>query len=221
MQTKGYSALSLHFHKSFNKQVPHLDLLAAHLIRSRRLASGARFDCINQTNVINRDKINMEIIKVVKTKIIGGGIAVIGLVLTVFFAAQTSLSIRLESWLSQEYWVQFMPIVSSMFLLIAGMLAFFERPNANFTLALFGHTISEEIMFGWLGLTNISASFFNLLGLKNINFPDYAILWFFGLSLISLFIAYSNVLNLRRVTLGEALIGIATGVVVSFLPNFL
>lgn len=163
----------------------------------------------------------MEIFKVAKTKMIGGGISIVALVLSVFFAGQTSFSIRLETWFSQEYWVQFMPLISSLLLLIAGMLAFFERPNANFTLALFGHTISEEIMFGWLGLTNISSSFFDLFGLKSINFPDYAILWFFGLSLISLCIAYSNMLNLRRVSRSEALIGITTGVVVSFLPNFL
>ena len=161
-----------------------------------------------------------EIFKLEKTTIIGGGISLVGLVLSVFFASQTKFSIRLESWFSQEYWVQFMPMVSSILLLIAGMLAVFKRPNANFTLALFGHTISEEIIFGWLGLTNISSSFLELIGLKNINFPDYAILWFFGLSLISLCIAYSNVLNLRRVSLGEALFAIAIGVVVSFLPNF-
>jgi hypothetical protein len=158
----------------------------------------------------------MEIFRVGRTKAIGGGISIVGLVLTVFFAAQTSFSIRLESWFNQEYWVQFMPLVSSILLLIAGMLAVFKRPNANFTLALLGHTISEEIIFGWLGITNISSSFLDLIGLKNINFPDYATLWFFGLSLISLWIAYSNVLNLRRVSLGEAIFGVATGVLVSF-----
>ncbi|MBU3003648.1 hypothetical protein [Paraglaciecola arctica] len=163
----------------------------------------------------------MQRFNLAKTKMVGGALSIIGLVLSVFFAAQTSVSIRLETWFSQEYWAQFMPLVLTIWLLVAGMLAAFERPNANFTLALFGHTISEQIMFGWLGLTNISTSFFDLFGLKNINLPDYAILWFFGLSLISLCIAYSNVLNLRRVSRSEALIGIATGVVVSFLPHFL
>lgn len=76
-------------------------------------------------------------------------------------------------------------------------------------------------MFGWLGLTNLSASFLDLFDVKNFNFPEHAVLWFFGLSLISLCIAYSNVLNLKRVSRSEALIGITTGVVVSFLPKFL
>lgn len=159
----------------------------------------------------------MEKFKVGKTKIVGGAISIVGLVLSVFFAAQTSVSIRLESWFSQEYWVQFMPLVSSLLLLLAGILAVVERPNANFILALFGHTISEQIIFTWLGLTDMSSLFFNLIGLKSLNFPDYTILWFFGLSIVTLWIAYSNVLNLRRVSSGEALLGIATGVVVSFI----
>ena len=158
----------------------------------------------------------MEILRVGKTKVIAGGISLAGLVMIVYFAAQTSFSIRLESWFNQEYWVQFVPLVSSMLLFTAGMLAIFERPNANFTLALFGHSISEQIIFGWLGLTDISSSLLELIGLKSFNFPNYTVLWFFGLSLITLYIAYSNVLNLRRVTLPQALIGIATGVVVSF-----
>ncbi|MCF2946515.1 hypothetical protein L0668_00180 [Paraglaciecola aquimarina] len=158
----------------------------------------------------------MKVLRVGKTRVIGGGISLVGLILSVFFATQTSFSIRLESWLSQEYWVQFMPLVSSILLLFAGLLAVFERPNANFTLALFGHTVSEQIIFAWLGLTDLSSSILDLIGLKSLNFPDYTILWFFGLSLISLLIAYSNVLNLRRVSFGEAMIGIATGVVVSF-----
>jgi hypothetical protein len=163
----------------------------------------------------------MRVSRVWKTKAIGAGISLAGLVLTVYFAAQVNFSIRLESWLSQEYWVQFMPLVSGILLLIAGILSIFERPNANFTLVLFGHTISEEIIFGWLGLTNFSASLFSSIGLKNINFPDYAIFWFFGLSLISLFIAYTNTLNLRRISLKEGLVAAVIGVVVSFLPNFL
>ncbi|WP_286232904.1 hypothetical protein [Thalassotalea sediminis] len=162
-----------------------------------------------------------EVFKIRKTAVIGGAISIIGLALTVFFASQVSFSIRLESWFSQQYWVQFKPLVSSILLLTAGMLAVFKRPNANFILALFGHTISEEIIFDWLGLTNASTRFFDFIGLNNLNFPEYTIVWFFGLSLISLCIAYSNVLNLRRVTLGEALFGIATGVVVSFLPSLL
>lgn len=85
----------------------------------------------------------METFKVGKTKLIGGGVSIVGLVLTVFFATQSSFSIRLESWFSQEYWVQFKPLVSSILLLIAGILAVFKRPSANFTLALFGHTVSE------------------------------------------------------------------------------
>lgn len=159
----------------------------------------------------------MDILRVEKTKIIGGAISIVGLILTVFFTAQISFSIKLESWFSQEYWVQFMPLVASIMLLIAGVLAVFKRPNANFTLALFGHTISEQIIFAWLGLTDLNSKLLGLIGLKSLDFPDYTILWFFALSLACLCIAYSNVLNLRRVSIGEALIGIVTGIVVSFI----
>ncbi|OKY25264.1 hypothetical protein [Thalassotalea sp. PP2-459] len=110
-----------------------------------------------------------------------------------------------------------MPLVSSVLLTIAGILAILKRPNANFTFALFGHTVSEQIMFDWLGLTDIGSYLLNLIGLKSFNYPDHAILWLFALSLISLYIAYSNVLKLRRVSLGEAIIGITTGVVLSFI----
>ena len=85
----------------------------------------------------------MKIGGIEKTKVIGWGISIVGLVLIAFFAEQVSFSIRLESWFSQEYWVQFKPLVSSILLLIAGILAVFKRPSANFTLALFGHTVSE------------------------------------------------------------------------------
>lgn len=152
-----------------------------------------------------------------KAKLIGGGVSIVGFSFAVYFATQVNLSIKLESWFNQEYWVQFMPLVSSILLLISGILAFLERPNANFTLAVFGHTVSEQIVFSWLGLTDIGSSLLELIGLKSFNYPEHAILWFFGLSLISLCIAYSNVLKLRPVSLGEAMIGIATGVGLSFI----
>lgn len=151
-----------------------------------------------------------------KAKLIGAGVSIVGLSFAVYFATQINFSIKLESWFNQEYWVQFMPLVSSILLLTAGILAFLERPNANFTLALFGHTVSEQIMFAWLGLTDIGSSLLELIGLKSFNYPEHAILWFFGLSIMSLCIAYSNVLKLRPVSLGEAIIGIATGVGLSF-----
>lgn len=162
-----------------------------------------------------------KVFSVSKAKMIGGGISIVGLALAIYFTRQVTFSNRPENWFNQEYWVQFMPLVISVLLLIAGLLAVFERPNANFNLAVFGHTISEDIIFGWLGLTNISSSFFNWLGLKAINLPDYSVLCFFGLSLICLCIAYSNILNLKRVSLGEALFAVITGIVVSFLPSFL
>lgn len=151
-----------------------------------------------------------------KAKIIAGVITIVGLAFSLYFATQINFSIRLESWLNQEYWVQFMPLASSIFLLAAGILALLEQPNANFSLALFGHTVSEQIILAWLGLTDIGSSLLELVGLKSFNYPEQAILWFFGLSLISLCVAYSNVLKLRPVSIGEAIIGIATGIGLSF-----
>jgi hypothetical protein len=151
-----------------------------------------------------------------KAKIIAGGISIVGLAFSLYFATQINFSIRLERWFNQEYWVQFMPLVSSILLLAAGILALLDQPNANFTLALFGHTVSEQIMFAWLGLTDLGSSLLELSGFKSFNYPEQAIMWFFGLSLISLCVAYSNVLKLRPVSIGEAIIGIATGVGLSF-----
>lgn len=156
------------------------------------------------------------VLKVGKVKIIAGGISIVGLAFSLYFATEINFSIRLESWFNQEYWVQFMPLASSILLLAAGILALLDHPNANFTLALFGHTVSEQIMFAWLGLTDIGSSLLEFIGLKSFNYPEQAILWFFGLSLMSLCIAYSNVLKLKPVSLGEAMIGIATGVGLSF-----
>lgn len=85
-----------------------------------------------------------------KAKIIAGVITIVGLAFSLYFATQINFSIRLESWLNQEYWVQFMPLASSIFLLAAGILALLEQPNANFSLALFGHTVSEQIILAWV-----------------------------------------------------------------------
>jgi hypothetical protein len=93
-------------------------------------------------------------------------------------------------------------------LLFAGVFVYIKKDNANFALSLFGLTTLEEIFFSWLGLIT------NYL-------PAYAIAPFFCCAVITLLIAYSNVFELKRLSISETIFSFLIGAIVSFLPNFL
>ena len=111
-------------------------------------------------------------------------------------------------WLTPEYYSQFLPIAISVMLLVCGAFLAIEHSKANFNLAVFGRTASEEVLFNWIGLT------------KSV-LPAWAIWVFFLLSAVALWIAYSNSLEQKRLSVIEALVGIVFGGILVLLPTVL
>ncbi len=141
-------------------------------------------------------------------KIIGTGFSTIALVTIGIFIAQTDFSIQLQSYLSLEYWKQFIPLVISLLLLFGGISLFVNRPNTNFALALFGYAALEEILFSWVGITSTYLT-------------TYSIVLFFCCAIAALWIAHSNSFNLKRLSYTELIISLVFGAVESLLLNFL
>lgn len=143
-----------------------------------------------------------------KRKIIGAGFSIIALATIGIFIAQTDFSIQLQSYLSLEYCMQFVPLIISLLLLFGGVSLFVNRPNANFALALFGYAALEEILFSWFGVTSTYLS-------------TYSIALFFCCAIVALWIAHSNAFNLRRLSYSEIIISVVFGALESLLPSFL
>ena len=98
-----------------------------------------------------------------KRKIIGAGFSIIALVTIGIFIVKTDFSIQLQSYLSLEYCMQFVPLVISLLLLFGGVSLFVNRPNANFALTLFGYAALEEILFSWFGITSTYLSTYSIV----------------------------------------------------------
>ncbi|MEM9159092.1 MAG: hypothetical protein AAGB46_08585 [Verrucomicrobiota bacterium] len=134
--------------------------------------------------------------------------AAMGLCLAIYFAIPTRINPNPQVWLDPDYYGQFLPVVIAGMLALGGIYMLLYRPKANFNLALFGHTASEEALFNWLGLTNSSL-------------PEWALLLLFPISLLCLYIAYSNSLKQKPLSLLDALFGISLGLSFVFLSNYL
>lgn len=140
-------------------------------------------------------------------KTIGSVFLILALVFSVLLVQQTHFSIQLQSWLSLSYFAQLSPLILSGIFLITGVFLLLKHKKTNAILTLFGHGASEEIAFSWLGLTTTQ-------------FPSYAILPFFCCSIIALWLAYSNRLKLKPVSVGDAVVGIITGIILSLLSGY-
>ncbi|MEZ5277016.1 MAG: hypothetical protein R3F07_11600 [Opitutaceae bacterium] len=121
-----------------------------------------------------------------------------GLMATISFAWRVEFNPDPTVWFTPAYYSQFLPLAVSCMLLVSGLLLTFERSKANFYLAVFGHTSSEEAAFHWIGLTRSSL-------------PTWVMWVFFILSLVALCIAYGNLLGKKRLSVPEALFGLALG----------
>lgn len=111
-----------------------------------------------------------------------------------------------EVWFTAAYYSQFLPLYITVTLMLAGLYCLFKWKQANLFLAMFGHTASEEIVFSWLGFTQTALS-------------PYAIYIFFPLSLICLWLAYSNRMKLKRLSIAEAVFGFLLSVAFVFAPR--
>lgn len=131
---------------------------------------------------------------------IGGGLTLLGLIFIIVFYLPVKFdrdpeNWHPENWFNSAYYTQFVPLFIAITLLLTGIFVLGRFKQANLYLAVFGHTAFEEIAFSWIGWTTTPL-------------PGYAIALFFPLSIACLWMGYFNVLQLKRLSVIEAIFGI-------------
>ncbi len=143
-------------------------------------------------------------------KIIGITFSIIAVLFSVIFVIQSNLSIdfkeyfdfSLKSYFSLAYLRQITPLLISLILLYGGILLIIKPSKSNPVLALFGFTVLEEVIFNWLDIITI-------------NFPAYVVAIFFCCALLALWIAFSNTINLKRLSFKEGVTSLILGTLIN------
>lgn len=149
-------------------------------------------------------------------KIIGIIFSVIAVLFSIIFITQSNLSFdikgyfdfSLKSYFSLEYLRQVTPLIICLILLYGGILLIVKPSKSNPVLALFGFTVLEEIVFSW----------FNVI---TINFPLTVAIIFLCCSLLALWIAYSNKINLKRLSFKQGLSSLIIGTLINVFSYFI
>lgn len=149
-------------------------------------------------------------------KIIGILFSVIAILFSIIFLIQSDLNINLKeyfdysfkSYFSLSYFNQILPLILCFILLYGGVLLTIKPIKSNPVLALFGFTVLEEIVFSWFGLISI-------------NFPIYIVVIFFSIALLALWIAYSDTINQKHLSLKEGVSSLITGTLINALSYYL
>ena len=131
-------------------------------------------------------------------KIIGLIFSVFSILYSINFIIKSKLTYHLESYFDFEYLMEFSPVILCVILLIAGILLFINPAKANLSLALFGHSVLEEILFNWLGISTNQYS----IGLTII---------FIIFGLTAIYIAYTNTFSSNKLSIKEAVISLVVG----------
>ncbi len=143
-------------------------------------------------------------------KIIGITFSIIAILSSLIFITQSNLSFdfkeyfdfSLKSYFSLAYLRQITPLIISLILLYGGILLIIKPSKSNPVLALFGFIVLEEVIFNWLDIITI-------------NFPAYIVLIFFCCALLALWIAYSNTINLKRLSFQEGISSLILGTLIN------
>lgn len=131
-------------------------------------------------------------------KIIGVIFSIFSIVYSTNFIVNSKLTYNLESYFDFEYLMSFSSVVVSIILLIAGILLFVNPAKANLALALFGHSVVEEILFNWLGISD-----------SQYDLCLTIIFLIFGLTAI--YIAYTDTFSSKKLSIKEAIISFIIG----------
>ncbi len=148
-------------------------------------------------------------------KIIGIIFSIIAVLFSTIFIIQSDLSIdfkdyfdfSFKSYFSLEYLRQITPLILCLILLYGGLLLIIKPSKSNPVLALFGFTVLEEIVFGWLDIITI-------------NFPLVVIVVFFCCALLALWIAYSNTINSKRLSFKEGVSSLILGTLINLFSYY-
>jgi len=146
----------------------------------------------------------------VARKIIGIIFSTIAIVSSVILITQSNLSFdfnayfdfSLKSYFSLAYLRQITPLFICLILLYGGILLIIKPLKSNPVLALFGFIVLEEVIFNWLDIIPI-------------NFPTYIVVTFFCCALLALWIAYSNTINLKRLSFQEGITSLILGTLIN------
>ena len=149
-------------------------------------------------------------------KIIGIVFSVIAILFSIMFLIQSDLNINLKeyfdysfkSYFSLSYFNQILPLILCFILLYGGVLLIIKPIKSNPVLALFGFTVLEEIVFSWFGLISI-------------DFPIYIVVLFFSIALLALWIAYSDTINQKHLSLKEGVSSLIMGTLINALSYYL
>ncbi|BAO76551.1 hypothetical protein [Winogradskyella sp. PG-2] len=149
-------------------------------------------------------------------KIIGIVFSVIAILFSIIFLIQSDLNINLKeyfdysfkSYFSLSYFNQILPLILCFILLYGGVLLIIKPIKSNPVLALFGFTVLEEIVFSWFGLISI-------------DFPIYIVVIFFSIALLALWIAYSDTINQKHLSLKEGVSSLIMGTLINALSYYL
>jgi len=149
-------------------------------------------------------------------KIIGILFSILAILFGAIFIIQSNLNFdfkeyfdfSLKSYFSLAYLRQITPLIICLIFLYGGLLLFIKPAKSNTILALFGFTVLEEIVFSWFGIITV-------------NFPVYLIAIFFCCSILALWIAYSNKINLKRLSFKEGLSSLILGTSINMFSYFL
>ena len=149
-------------------------------------------------------------------KIIGIVFSVIAIQFSITFLVQSDLNINLKeyfdstlkSYFSLSYFNQILPLILCLILLYGGVLLIIKPKKSNPILALFGFTVLEEFMLGWFGIISI-------------DYPTYIVVIFFSCALLTLWIAYSDTINQKRLSLREGITSLIMGTIINAFSNYL
>ena len=149
-------------------------------------------------------------------KIIGIVYSIIGILFSIIFLIKTDLNTNLKeyfnfsfkSYFSLSYFNKILPLIICLILFYGGLLLIIKPTKSNPILALFGFTVLEEIVFSWFGIITI-------------NFPSYIVAIFFSSALFALWIAYSDTINQKRLSLKEGASSLILGTIITAFSYYL
>ncbi len=131
--------------------------------------------------------------------------SIVALSLIVYFFKTTELSVEFSMYFKPQYYLKFSLLIISVMLLNAAFLLFKSARGANLSLAIFGYTILEEIMF-------------DLIGVTAVNMPLLAYIVLFVCALPSLWIAHSNTFKTEKLSTKGLIISLTIGALESLFP---
>ncbi|MFL0351985.1 hypothetical protein [Xanthomarina sp. GH4-25] len=149
-------------------------------------------------------------------KIIGIVFSFIGILFSVIFLIHSDININLKeyfdfsfkSYFSLSYFNQILPLIICLILFYGGILLIIKPTKSNPILALFGFTVLEQIVFSWFGIISI-------------DFSTYVIGIFFFCTILALWIAYSNTINQKRLSLKEGVFSLILGTIINAFSYYL